>query len=202
MKKRNKKYNPNKLAQKYVADAHKMHTLEMTFNIDEVNDSIDKWRASNGLVEKEHTLKHVVYEVYRGDLIICLKNLLIPLEQEWLLGVDSHYFNYETEEVLTVPFQFQMPLMSFEEFRFGSESIKVDRGHGMKTRWKGLQAEMITNWENEKIPNDYNLVKSQVHLKAQARFINVKMFNEYNHLLRLRDRNLLIETLKVLGGIE
>ena len=172
MKKRNKKYNPNKLAQKYVADAHKMHTLEMTFNIDEVNDSIDNWRASNGLVEKEHTPKHVVYEVYHGDLIICLKNLLIPLEQEWFLGVDSHYFNHETEDVLTVPFQFQMPLMSFEEFRFGSELIKVDRGHGMKTRWKGINEELNKLLEEE-VPQGFERIRSDALLRVTTRFNNV-----------------------------
>ena len=172
MKKRNKKYNPNKLAQKYVADAHKMHTLEMTFNIDEVNDSIDNWRASNGLVEKEHTPKHVVYEVYHGDLIICLKNLLIPLEQEWFLGVDSHYFNHETEDVLTVPFQFQMPLMSFEEFRFGSELIKVDRGHGMKTRWKGINEELNKLLEEE-VPLGFERIRSDALLRVITKFNNV-----------------------------
>ena len=172
MKKRNKKYNPNKLAQKYVADAHKMHTLEMTFNIDEVNDSIDNWRASNGLVEKEHTPKHVVYEVYHGDLIICLKNLLIPLEQEWFLGVDSHYFNHETEDVLTVPFQFQMPIMSFEEFRFGSELIKVDRGHGMKTRWKGINEELNKLLEEE-VPQGFERIRSDALLRVITKFNNV-----------------------------
>ena len=172
MKKRNKKYNPNKLAQKYVVDAHKMHTLEMTFNIDEVNDSIDNWRASNGLVEKEHTPKHVVYEVYHGDLIICLKNLLIPLEQEWFLGVDSHYFNHETEDVLTVPFQFQMPLMSFEEFRFGSELIKVDRGHGMKTRWKGINEELNKLLEEE-VPQGFERIRSDALLRVITKFNNV-----------------------------
>jgi len=149
-----------------------MHTLEMTFNIDEVNDSIDNWRASNGLVEKEHTPKHVVYEVYHGDLIICLKNLLIPLEQEWFLGVDSHYFNHETEDVLTVPFQFQMPLMSFEEFRFGSELIKVDRGHGMKTRWKGINEELNKLLEEE-VPQGFERIRSDALLRVTTKFNNV-----------------------------
>lgn len=172
MKKRNKKYNPSKLAQKYMADAHKMHMLEMSFNIDEVNDSIDNWREKHGMAEKENTPKHVVYDVYRGDLIICLKNLLIPLEQEWFLGVDSHYFNYETEEVLTVPFQFQMPLMSFEEFRFGSEFIKIDRGHGMKTRWKGINDELNKLLEEE-VPQGFERIRSDALLRVVTKFNNV-----------------------------
>ena len=172
MKKRNKKYNPSKLVQKYMADAHKMHMLEMSFNIDEVNDSIDNWREKHGMAEKENTPKHVVYDVYRGDLIICLKNLLIPLEQEWFLGVDSHYFNYETEEVLTVPFQFQMPLMSFEEFRFGSEFIKIDRGHGMKTRWKGINDELNKLLEEE-VPQGFERIRSDALLRVVTKFNNV-----------------------------
>lgn len=172
MKKRNKKYNPSKLVQKYMADAHKMHMLEMSFNIDEVNDSIDNWREKHGMAEKENTPKHVVYDVYHGDLIICLKNLLIPLEQEWFLGVDSHYFNYETEEVLTVPFQFQMPLMSFEEFRFGSEFIKIDRGHGMKTRWKGINDELNKLLEEE-VPQGFERIRSDALLRVVTKFNNV-----------------------------
>lgn len=65
MKKRNKKYNPNKLAQITKSKAYQKHVLEMTFNIDEVNDSIDEWRAENGLADKELTPKHVVYDVSR-----------------------------------------------------------------------------------------------------------------------------------------
>lgn len=169
MKKRNKKYNPNKLGQQYANKAHQLHTLDMTFTIDEVNNSVDKWRAENNIADGELTPKSVVYDVYHGDLIICLKNLLIPLEQAWFLGVDSHYFNYETEEVLTIPFQFQMPVMSFEEFRFGSDLVKMDRGNGLKTRWKGINDELNELLEAE-VPQGFERIRSDALLRVTTKF--------------------------------
>ena len=172
MKKRNKKYNPNKIGQQYANKAYQLHTLEMTFTIDEVNRSVDKWLAENNMVERKATPKHVVYDVYHGDLIIALNNRLIPLEQEWFLGVDSHYFNYETEEVLTVPFQFNMPLMSFDEFRFGSTAVKMPRGSGIYTRWKGINDELNELLLSE-VPVGFERIRSDALMRVTTKFNNV-----------------------------
>lgn len=172
MKKRNKKYNPNKIGQQYANKAYQLHTLEMTFTIDEVNRSVDKWLAENNMVERKATPKHIVYDVYHGDLIIALNNRLIPLEQEWFLGVDSHYFNYETEEVLTVPFQFDMPLMSFDEFRFGSTTVKMPRGSGIYTRWKGINDELNELLLSE-VPVGFERIRSDALMRVTTKFNNV-----------------------------
>lgn len=186
MKKRNRKYNPNKMANLYKSNASQLHTLEMTFNIDEVNESIDAWRAENDLADKELTPKHVVYDVYHGDLIICLKNLLIPLEQEWFLGVDSHYYNAETDEVITVPTQFSMPKMSFEDFRFGSE-LSVDRGYGLKTRWKGINKELSDILERE-VPVGFERVRSDALLRVRTAFNNVEDYLYFKQAKMLREQ--------------
>ena len=172
MKKRNKKYNPKKMGQQYASKAYQLHTLEMTFTIDEVNRSVDKWLAENNVVERKATPKHVVYDVYHGDLIIALNNRLIPLVQEWFLGVDSHYFNYETEEVLTVPFQFDMPLMSFDEFRFGSTTVKMPRGSGIYTRWKGINDELNELLLSE-VPQGFERIRSDALMRVTTKFNNV-----------------------------
>lgn len=172
MKKRNKKYNPNKIGQQYANKAYQLHTLEMTFTIDEVNRSVDKWLAENNMVERKATPKHIVYDVYHGDLIIAINNRLIPLEQEWFLGVDSHYFNYETEEVLTVPFQFDMPLMSFDEFRFGSTTVKMPRGSCIYTRWKGINDELNELLLSE-VPVGFERIRSDALMRVTTKFNNV-----------------------------
>ena len=172
MKKRNKKYSPKKIGQQYASKAYQLHTLEMTFTIDEVNRSVDKWLAENNMVERTATPKHIVYDVYHGDLIIALNNRLIPLEQEWFLGVDSHYFNYETEEVLTVPFQFDMPLMSFDEFRFGSTTVKMPRGSGIYTRWKGINDELNELLLSE-VPVGFERIRSDALMRVTTKFNNV-----------------------------
>ena len=144
----------------------------MTFTVDEVNRSVDKWLAENNMVERKATPKHVVYDVYHGNLIIALNNRLIPLEQEWFLGVDSHYFNYETEEVLTVPFQFNTPLMSFDEFRFGSTTVKMPRGSGIYTRWKGINDELNELLLSE-VPVGFERIRSDALMRVTTKFNNV-----------------------------
>ena len=194
-----RKYNPSKLLNIQRAKAGELYEFEMQFCIEEVNTAIDQYRDFNKLDDDAYCPEWLVIETYKQqDLIIAMKMSQIKAPEYWEVAISSHFINEDASDVKTINFYIELPEMSHAELMSGSE-LKVNRGAGIKTRWKGLQAEMIANWENENIPNDYNLVKSQVHLKAQARFINVKMFNEHNHLLRLRDRNLLIETLKMLS---
>lgn len=159
------------------------YELSMTFCIDEVNTTIDKYRTETGLQDAEATPEHVAYSVYHGDLIICLKNLLIPLEQEWNFGVDSHYYNAETDNVITVPVQFQMPKMSFKDFRFGS-SLSVDRGHGLKTRWRGIGKELDEILMAD-APEGYIRVRSEAKLTCVTGFSDYECLKEFNFVKRV-----------------
>jgi len=159
----------------------------MTFCIDEVNSVVDEYREEQALEDEEMTPEHVAYSVYHGDLIICLKNLLIPLDQEWHLGVDSHYYNPETDEVMTVPVQFQMPKMNFNEFKFGSK-LSVDRGHGLKTRWRGINEEL-----NEillaDVPVGFNRVRSDAKLSCLTGFTDYNCLKEFNFVKKVMRTN-------------
>lgn len=159
------------------------YTLSMEFCVDEVNTVIDKYRAETGLQDAEQTPEHVAYSVYHGDLIICLKNILIPLDQEWHLGVDSHYYNAETDDVMTVPVQFQMPKMSFNEFKFGS-TLAVDRGHGLKTRWKGINDELNAILLAD-VPLGYDRVRSDAKLTCVTGFTNYECLKEFNFVKKV-----------------
>lgn len=149
----NKAYQAQR--QKQQAAAAGPYTLSMSFCVDEVNTVIDKYRAETGLQDAEQTPEHVAYSVYHGDLIICLKNILIPLEQEWHLGVDSHYYNAETDDVMTVPVQFQMPKMSFNEFKFGS-TLAVDRVRS------DAKLTCVTGFTNYECLKEFNFVKKVI----------------------------------------
>ena len=163
------------------------YELSMSFCVDEVNTVVDDYRAEKNLADAEMTPEHVAYSVYHGDLIICLKNLLIPLEQEWHLGVDSHYFNHDTEEVMTVPVQFQMPKMNFNEFKFGSK-LAVDRGHGLKTRWRGINDEL-----NEillaDVPVGFERVRSDAKLTCVTGFSDYECLKEFNFVKKIIRRS-------------
>jgi hypothetical protein len=186
--------NPKKLAalrakqqaelqRKQTQAAQGPYELSMEFCVDEVNETVEQYRADTGLEDAEQTPEHVAYSVYKGDLIICLKNILIPLEQEWHLGVDSHYYNPETDEVMSVPVQFQMPKMSFDEFKFGS-TLAVDRGHGLKTRWKGINQE-LNDILLADVPVGFERVRSDAKLTCTTGFTNYECLKEFNFVKKL-----------------
>ena len=159
------------------------YELSMTFLVDEVNDVVEQYREEHNLENAEATPEHVAYSVYHGDLIICLKNILIPLDQEWLLGIDSHYYNAETDEVMTVPVQFQMPKMQFNEFKFGSK-LAVDRGHGLKTRWRGINEELNEILLTD-VPVGFTRVRSDAKLSCFTGFTDYSCLKEFNFIKKI-----------------
>lgn len=159
------------------------YELSMTFLVDEVNDVVEQYREEHNLENAEATPEHVAYSVYHGDLIICLKNILIPLDQEWLLGIDSHYYNAETDEVMTVPVQFQMPKMPFNEFKFGSK-LAVDRGHGLKTRWRGINEELNEILLTD-VPVGFTRVRSDAKLSGFTGFTDYSYLKEFNFIKKI-----------------
>lgn len=159
------------------------YELSMTFLVDEVNDVVEQYREEHNLENAEATPEHVAYSVYHGDLIICLKNILIPLDQEWLLGIDSHYYNTETDEVMTVPVQFQMPKMPFNEFKFGSK-LAVDRGHGLKTRWRGINEELNEILLTD-VPVGFTRVRSDAKLSCFTGFTDYSCLKEFNFIKKI-----------------
>ncbi|MFW1636374.1 hypothetical protein [Acinetobacter oleivorans] len=163
------------------------YELSMTFCVDEVNEVIDKYREESGLEDAELTPEHVAYMVYKGDLIICLKNILIPLSQEWTLNVDSYYFNQETEDEMTVSVEFEMEEMPFNEFKFGSK-LKVDRGHGLKTRWKGINQE-LNDLLLAEVPEGYERTRSEAKLTCSTGFTDYKSLQEFNFVKRVLRKN-------------
>ncbi|MFA3049410.1 hypothetical protein KWE42_08885 [Acinetobacter pittii] len=163
------------------------YELSMTFCVDEVNEVIDKYREESGLEDAELTPEHVAYMVYKGDLIICLKNILIPLSQEWTLKVDSYYFNQETEDEMTVSVEFEMEEMPFNEFKFGSK-LKVDRGHGLKTRWKGINQE-LNDLLLAEVPEGYERTRSEAKLTCITGFTDYKCLQEFNFVKRVLRKN-------------
>ncbi|WP_212510888.1 hypothetical protein [Acinetobacter seifertii] len=177
----NKAYQAQR--QKQQAAAAGPYTLSMSFCVDEVNTVIDKYRAETGLQDAEQTPEHVAYSVYHGDLIICLKNILIPLDQEWHLEVDSYYLNQETEDDMTVSVEFEMEKMPFNEFKFGSK-LKVDRGHGLKTRWKGINEE-LNDLLLAEVPEGYERVRSDAKLTCFTGFTNYECLKEFNFVKKV-----------------
>ena len=191
-----KPYNPNKRLHQLQSKLGNIYEFEMTFCIEEINKVIDAYRDEHNLPEDAYCPEFLTIDAYKQqDLIIALKMQQLKTPSYWEIGIDSHFYNMETEGIYTIPFYIELPEMSHEQLMNGSE-VKVMRGHGLKTRWKGLQSEMIEHWGNVGIPPNYDLTRSDVKIKAHAKFKDVKMMNEHNYMLKLRDTGILIRSLK------
>ena len=189
-----RKYNPNKLLNMQRAKSGMLYEFDMQFKIEDVNIAINRY-CEDGTYCPEW----LVIEAYeQQDLIIALKMSQVKNPEYWEIAIASHFYNAELNDVKTIDFYIELPELCHADLMNGC-ALAVNRGAGIKTRWKGLQNEMIDNWSTEEMPDGYDLLQSQVYLKAKARFHNVQMFNEHNYLLKLRERGTLIDTLKMVG---
>ena len=200
LKKRNKKHVPLKQKRFREAQARASQTYEfdMTFCIEEVNHRLDIWRNENNITEDKYCPEWLVIDTYdQQDLIIALKLTALQDPDYWEVAISSHFLSEDKQDVYTIPFYIELPKMSHFQLMSGCE-VKVNRGGGIKTRWKGLQAEMLAHWEQEGCPDGYDLIKSEAYIKAQAKFVNVDALLEHEMLLGWRNEGKLISRLKVL----
>lgn len=204
MKKRNKKYVPLVQKQEKALRSKMGQTYEfdMQFVIEEVNEKIEAWRTENDMPEDAYCPEWLVIQTYeQQDLIIALKMQQLQSPTYWEVGIDGHFWNAEKEDVYTIPFYIELPEMNHEQLMNGCD-VKINRGAGIKTRWKGLQTEMLDHWHEVGCPDGYDLIKSQAYLKAQAKFKSPQMLLEHEAMLKWRDEGLLIARLKAFGRVQ
>lgn len=176
-----------------------LYEFEMDFVVEHINKIIDSYIESNNIQDGEYLPSSVVVEAYnQQDLIIVLKEQLINQPEAWHIGIDSHFYNAESDSVHTIPLSIDIPSMSYHQLMEGCE-IKVAVVDGIKTikgEWKGLQKEMIANWERQGIPYGYELIQSQVKIIAQAHYKNIECFERFEKLAGYRKDGLLIRFLE------
>ena len=202
MKKRNKKYIPlaEKARRKVASKLGLTYEFDMEYEIEAVNRAVDDWREQYDVAEDAYCPEWVAIDIYQQqDLIIALKMQQLQDPTYWQVGIDSYLYNSETDDIKAIPFSVELPEMSYTDLLNGG-TVSVDRGNGIKTRWKGLQNEMIANWETEN-NSGYEVIKSLVYIKAEAKFKNARMLSEFEYMIKMRDRGLLIQQLKDFGGM-
>src|SRR5699024_5689277 len=112
---------------------------------------------AHNLGDDDYVPAHVTVGAYEcQDLIIAMKKQMIKTPEFWEVGVDSHFYNAELHDVITVPFSLNIPSMSHAELMTGKE-VRVHLFDGELKKvlgdWQGLQPEMIANWERHGIPD-------------------------------------------------
>lgn len=207
MKKRNKKYNPNKSVvnriQQSKADRQRnewegldlLYEFEMQFYVEDVNKALDEYVDKHNVSEGEYLPESVVVSAYEEqDMIIALKNSLLKVPEQWEIKIESYFYSLEKEKMHTIPFKAVLPAVPYPELLAGSKMKFSDSG--IKREWRGLQKEMIENWELKGIPEGYELIRSQIYMKCQAHFKNLDAYKAFSEFLQHRDNGTLIEFLQ------
>lgn len=174
MKKRNKKYNPNKLVQLVQREALKPYELWMSFEAVEVEEACQKYNAM-GLTKSEVINK--IYALHDGDLIVPLINNLTKDAYEFFVGIDSYYYHEDDpSNIIDDARQFELPVMKWDEFRVGGNpDLKIMDGD-IKRRWKGISEEM-DDIHAEYRKKGYKLFKSLTYIKTEVIFRDIEAYN-------------------------
>ena len=72
---------------------------------------------------------------------------------------------------------------TINEFKFCSK-LKVDRGHGLKTRWKGINDE-LNDLLLAEVPEGYERVRSDAKLTCVTGFTNYECLKEFNFVKKV-----------------
>lgn len=191
-KKRNKKYVPKtapskkeleyifkrqgragieKMMERYISPVQR--DLSMTWNVLEAQRLADLHALTNGISEEESFSTSMLQNIYHGDLIVAISEKQIFQEQVFNAKIIALVGDDHTGENLTHVYEtkFEQPI-AFHEFLKGSKTIHIDRGNGVKTRWKGITDE----WNEalcDKYPDDerYELIDANASMWCKAAYI-------------------------------
>lgn len=132
--KRNKKYNPNKVSNIIQMKSMQAQKLWMKYDNALIDKITAEWLGKN---DKEDVPTALLYPHIEGDLIIAIKHRLISLEQKWNIK-----FTLELSDDTEAELIFDLPKVHMKDIKTDSATFKIDRGNGIKTRWKGLDKEV------------------------------------------------------------
>lgn len=171
------------------------HKLSMTFVLDDVKDKLNDFHITHGfdLAKMDKSIfipESVVIDAYnQHDLIIAQKMQQVNC-QDWLVGVDTHLFNFETEEVKTIPFQAKLEGLSYGEINMGAK-VQVPREGGFKTRWKGLEAELNAEYKSHNLTG-FKIVRTEIQVIGECYFKSSHAYKEFQFFKALAEKGELI----------
>jgi hypothetical protein len=183
--KRNKKYNPNKVSNIISGKASQVHKLAMYYDNDVVDAISGEWLKNN---PKEDVPTALLYPHIKGDLIIAIKHRLISMCQKWNIKMFFHIRNTKTGEHEDVEINFILPRSEMRDIKSGEADFKIDRGAGIKTRWKGLDREieaLLKPLEDE----GFECIKTMVHIEVETSF---KSKADYSYFLQEKKLRMLL----------
>lgn len=174
-KKPRRKYDPLKVKHRLQANSKKIELLlNMEFSPKAVHDYFKNLSETGNKVDPAK-----VYQLYKGDLGICLygNRNLINTNLEWNILVTHDFLNTETLKTEKAYIEIRTPEMEYDELRNENSKVKVNRGSGIKSRWKGIQKEI--NLNREDVPKHLTFSKTTVKIEAQVTFKDQKSYRTF-----------------------
>lgn len=176
MKKRNKKYNPNKLVNLYRNELAKTYELWSSFDDVELTEASNELRA-NGVSQKQAI--EGMYEYFDGDLVVPILWDLMVDDTAFFVGMDSYYYHQDDpSDIQTSAVQFNVPAMTYDQFKLGGSDAKLVDEHGFKRRWKGLEQE-TDDVHKPFLDKGYKLFKCMCYMKADVKFKNFESYSKF-----------------------
>lgn len=166
----------SKKIKKYIPAFKKPVVLSLEFFIDYDKDVIAKLIEANNLND-DFTPFGAFKHSYEDVLSQCLLNNLIDRDHKWFFRIVHDVVKAGSNEVFEIVNTFNLPKMSFNEFREGSK-ITLDRGHGLKKRWGGVYKETADLFKEKKYEN-YQRLSSKGYVECRTAFPNEACYQEY-----------------------
>lgn len=168
-KKRNKKHN-------FAAKRPKIHKLTMTWEVQDKDRRVQLWRLMNGKGDHDLIPMSMFLDIHKGDLGIALRKHLIPDKQTFHIHAKIHARNDVKGETVDVDYDLKiherMTLWQFMEGydeSYPDEVIYVNQGHGLRTRWEGLNDALETYLEGVG-DDDYKLITNHCTITCYSAF--------------------------------
>ena len=156
--------------------------LEMEYSIEENHKQLDQFFSEYGFTRLERVFipESVICKAHNyGELIIALKMQQVDCS-DWKVEVTGNFYNTVTEAFEDVPYSKELNGVSYIEIYKGMP-IKIERGHGVKTRWRGLEDELKRHFDDKGYTKDKGWYRGNTIVKftGQCRFKNIELYEEF-----------------------
>lgn len=168
------------------------HYLEMDYSFEQCHKVLDKFYADYQLEDRKTTFlpESITCKAYNySELFIALKMQQVTC-RDWKIKVTGSFYNKVTTKFADIDYEIELNDLSFCELFMGMP-IKIDRGLGIKSRWKGLEAEIQSYFEEKGYSAKKNWYRgnTQANIIGKCKFVSIDMFDEFMHLREFIDND-------------
>lgn len=187
LKVRKKKYDQGKLERVQLSVQRKAHReamiprfMYMHYDMDLLRKITDEWKQDHPdeIIPIELLVKHC-----KGDLTIAVHKRLINLTQPWSITMTYTLESEVDGSIDEVDLNFELPLMHLNDVLSDESKTKINRGFGLKTRWRGLDEEIEVALKPIK-EEGFVCIKTMIDISVTTAFKDLEAYEEMKTLKR------------------